>query len=137
MATVLTEIILVSFLQLNILFYDRRDLSGQKSCHPAQVLGGKKEVSSPFIIMNGYSISLLKLPQVNFLYNQLIRIYMSWLRTLATAAHLCLDLSQVPYIEMVLCTFIVSSHVEHQLNHLIEFFCFFFEKCYYNHKGTL
>ncbi|XP_042965260.1 carbon catabolite repressor protein 4 homolog 3 isoform X2 [Carya illinoinensis] len=39
--------------KLNILFYDRRDLSGQKSCHPAQVLGLKKEVSSPFIIMNG------------------------------------------------------------------------------------
>ncbi|XP_040999291.1 carbon catabolite repressor protein 4 homolog 3 isoform X2 [Juglans microcarpa x Juglans regia] len=39
--------------KLNILFYDRRNLSGQRSCHPAQVLGLKKEVSSPFIIMNG------------------------------------------------------------------------------------
>ncbi|XP_059455650.1 carbon catabolite repressor protein 4 homolog 3 isoform X1 [Corylus avellana] len=38
--------------KLNILSYDRRDLSGQRSCHPAQVLGVKKEMKSPFILMN-------------------------------------------------------------------------------------
>ncbi|KAF7813799.1 carbon catabolite repressor protein 4-like protein 3-like [Senna tora] len=38
--------------ELNIMFYDRRDLSGQKSCHPAQVLGYKKETVNPFILMD-------------------------------------------------------------------------------------
>lgn len=31
--------------ELNIMLYDRRELSGQKNCHPAQVLGNKKKGS--------------------------------------------------------------------------------------------
>ncbi|GLU13336.1 hypothetical protein SLE2022_299740 [Rubroshorea leprosula] len=38
--------------ELNIKLYDRRELSGQRSCHPAQVLGEKREWSSPFIVMD-------------------------------------------------------------------------------------
>ncbi|KAI4350886.1 hypothetical protein L6164_005293 [Bauhinia variegata] len=38
--------------ELNIMLYDRRELSGQKSCHPAQVLGNKKETVSSFILMD-------------------------------------------------------------------------------------
>ncbi|GLT50415.1 hypothetical protein SLA2020_239020 [Shorea laevis] len=38
--------------ELNIKLYDRRELSGQRSCHPAQVLGDKREWSSPFIVMD-------------------------------------------------------------------------------------
>lgn len=40
--------------QLNIMLYDRRELSGQKNCHPAQVLGSKKEAFNPFILMDRY-----------------------------------------------------------------------------------
>ncbi|GKU95032.1 hypothetical protein SLEP1_g8446 [Rubroshorea leprosula] len=38
--------------ELNIKLYDRRELSGQRSCHPAQVFGEKREWSSPFIVMD-------------------------------------------------------------------------------------
>ncbi|KAK9996422.1 hypothetical protein SO802_021108 [Lithocarpus litseifolius] len=38
--------------ELNILLYDKRELSGQRSCHPSQVLGVKKEMRSPLILTN-------------------------------------------------------------------------------------
>uniref|UniRef100_A0A2N9HKA7 Endonuclease/exonuclease/phosphatase domain-containing protein n=1 Tax=Fagus sylvatica TaxID=28930 RepID=A0A2N9HKA7_FAGSY len=38
--------------QLNVLLDDKRELSGQRSCHPAQVLGVKKEMRSPLILTN-------------------------------------------------------------------------------------
>ncbi|XP_057952569.1 carbon catabolite repressor protein 4 homolog 3-like isoform X4 [Malania oleifera] len=38
--------------KLNILLYDRRKLSGQRSCHPTQAFGVKRELRSPFILMN-------------------------------------------------------------------------------------
>ncbi|XP_028793872.1 carbon catabolite repressor protein 4 homolog 3 [Neltuma alba] len=38
--------------ELNIMLYDRRELSGQKNCHPAQVLGYKKEAVNPFILID-------------------------------------------------------------------------------------
>ncbi|KAB1212656.1 hypothetical protein CJ030_MR5G009698 [Morella rubra] len=39
--------------QLNILSYDRGELSGQRSCHPAQVLSVQRAMKSPFHLMNG------------------------------------------------------------------------------------
>ncbi|XP_061344966.1 carbon catabolite repressor protein 4 homolog 3-like isoform X4 [Gastrolobium bilobum] len=39
--------------ELNIMLYDRKELSGQKSCRPAQVLGEKKETVGPFISLDG------------------------------------------------------------------------------------
>ncbi|CAL0313849.1 unnamed protein product [Lupinus luteus] len=39
--------------ELNILLYERKELSGQKSCRPAQVLGEKKETVRPFILLDG------------------------------------------------------------------------------------
>ncbi|KAL5544721.1 hypothetical protein UlMin_008505 [Ulmus minor] len=39
--------------ELNIMSYDRRELSGQKSCHPTQVFGLKQETSSPFRLIDG------------------------------------------------------------------------------------
>lgn len=41
-------------LQLNIKLYDRKQLSGQKRCRPAQVLGEKKETVGPFSSLDGY-----------------------------------------------------------------------------------
>lgn len=38
--------------KLNVLLDDKRELSGQRSCHPAQVLGVKKEMRSPLILTN-------------------------------------------------------------------------------------
>ncbi|KAH9778570.1 Carbon catabolite repressor protein 4 [Citrus sinensis] len=38
--------------QLNIKSYDRRDLSGQRSCHLAQVFEVKKEIINPFAAMD-------------------------------------------------------------------------------------
>ncbi|KAJ7969651.1 carbon catabolite repressor protein 4-like 3 [Quillaja saponaria] len=38
--------------EINIMFYDRRELSGQRSCHPAQVFCNKKEVASTIIFMD-------------------------------------------------------------------------------------
>jgi hypothetical protein len=86
------KFILVPILQLNILSYDIRDLSGQRSCHPAQVLGVKKEMKSPFILMNRYYFlfvvvtcyfprALIYMCNSHNGYIQLI-----WLRTLARAA---------------------------------------------------
>ena len=42
-----------SFMLLNVKLYDRRELSGQRSCHPAQVLGVKQEISSPLSFIDG------------------------------------------------------------------------------------
>lgn len=39
--------------ELNIMSYDRTELSGQRSCHPAQVLGLKQEISSPLSLIDG------------------------------------------------------------------------------------
>nr|XP_011464242.1 PREDICTED: carbon catabolite repressor protein 4 homolog 3 isoform X1 [Fragaria vesca subsp. vesca] len=39
--------------ELNIMSYDRTELSGQKSCHPAQVLGVKQRTSSPLNLIDG------------------------------------------------------------------------------------
>ncbi|KAK7251593.1 hypothetical protein RIF29_34922 [Crotalaria pallida] len=39
--------------ELNIMLYDRKELSGQKSCRPAQVLGEKKETAGPFSLLDG------------------------------------------------------------------------------------
>jgi len=41
-------------LQLDIKLYDRKQLSGQKRCRPAQVLGEKKETVGPFSSLDGY-----------------------------------------------------------------------------------
>ncbi|KAH9722595.1 Carbon catabolite repressor protein 4 [Citrus sinensis] len=38
--------------QLNIKSYDRRDLSGQRSCHLVQVFEVKKEIINPFAVMD-------------------------------------------------------------------------------------
>lgn len=51
------EIRFGSSLQLNIMLYDRRELSGQRSCHPAQVCGFKQE--SPFSLIDGYIFLVL------------------------------------------------------------------------------
>ncbi|KAL5818013.1 hypothetical protein ACOSQ3_026391 [Xanthoceras sorbifolium] len=40
--------------ELNIKLYDRRELSGQRSCHPAQVFGPKKEMSNPFAVIDRF-----------------------------------------------------------------------------------
>lgn len=42
-------------LQLDILLYNRRELSGQRSCHPAQVFGLNRDSSSPFITMDRFT----------------------------------------------------------------------------------
>ncbi|XP_015883045.3 carbon catabolite repressor protein 4 homolog 3 isoform X1 [Ziziphus jujuba] len=39
--------------ELNVMLYDRRELSGQRSCHPAQVLGLKQQFSSPLKSIDG------------------------------------------------------------------------------------
>uniref|UniRef100_A0A2P2L0Q2 Carbon catabolite repressor protein 4 homolog 3 isoform X4 n=1 Tax=Rhizophora mucronata TaxID=61149 RepID=A0A2P2L0Q2_RHIMU len=41
------------FVQLNVLLYDRRELSGQRNCHPAQVFGLKEEMRSSFSFIDG------------------------------------------------------------------------------------
>ncbi|PON47874.1 Endonuclease/exonuclease/phosphatase [Parasponia andersonii] len=45
--------IIVYLVQLNIMLYNRRELSGQRRCHPAQVFGVKQEISSPFSLIDG------------------------------------------------------------------------------------
>ncbi|KAM7471152.1 hypothetical protein LguiA_009335 [Lonicera macranthoides] len=40
--------------ELNIMLHDRRDLSGQRSCHPAQVLGVKREKGSSLALMDRF-----------------------------------------------------------------------------------
>ncbi|KAH7549308.1 hypothetical protein JRO89_XS13G0012600 [Xanthoceras sorbifolium] len=45
--------------ELNIKLYDRRELSGQRSCHPAQVFGPKKEMSNPFAVIDSLQLTLL------------------------------------------------------------------------------
>ncbi|XP_021292153.1 carbon catabolite repressor protein 4 homolog 3 isoform X2 [Herrania umbratica] len=40
--------------QLDIKLYNRKELSGQRSCHPSQVLGLNRESRSPFTIMDGF-----------------------------------------------------------------------------------
>ncbi|KAH1251768.1 Carbon catabolite repressor protein 4 3 [Glycine max] len=40
-------------LQLNIMLYDRKELSGQKRCRPAQVLGENKETVGPIVALDG------------------------------------------------------------------------------------
>ncbi|XVF09649.1 hypothetical protein REPUB_Repub07fG0112700 [Reevesia pubescens] len=40
--------------ELNIKSYNRRQLSGQRSCHPSQVLGLNRESRSPFTIMDRF-----------------------------------------------------------------------------------
>lgn len=37
--------------ELNFMSYDRRELSGQSECHPAKVLGVKKEACRPFFCL--------------------------------------------------------------------------------------
>lgn len=39
--------------ELNIKLYDRKQISGQKRCRPAQVLGEKKETVGPFSLLDG------------------------------------------------------------------------------------
>nr|ACJ61482.1 hypothetical protein [Glycine max] len=39
--------------QLNIMLYDRKELSGQKRCRPAQVLGENKETVGPIVALDG------------------------------------------------------------------------------------
>jgi hypothetical protein len=41
-------------MQINIKLYDRKELSGQKRCRPAQVLGEKKETVGPLNLLDGY-----------------------------------------------------------------------------------
>lgn len=41
-------------LQLNVKLYDRKELSGQKHCRPAQVLDREKEAVGQFISQDGY-----------------------------------------------------------------------------------
>ncbi|KAL6319526.1 hypothetical protein AAG906_014202 [Vitis piasezkii] len=40
--------------ELNIMLYDRRELSGQRNCHPAQVFDVEREISSSFILMDRF-----------------------------------------------------------------------------------
>ena len=49
-----SEIGFGSYLQLNIMSYDRRELSGQRSCHPSQVLDNKQETSNSISMIDGY-----------------------------------------------------------------------------------
>ncbi|KAF3437884.1 hypothetical protein FNV43_RR20640 [Rhamnella rubrinervis] len=39
--------------ELNVMLYDRRELSGQRSCHPTQVLGLRQGFTSPLILIDG------------------------------------------------------------------------------------
>ncbi|KAH1251770.1 Carbon catabolite repressor protein 4 3 [Glycine max] len=39
--------------ELNIMLYDRKELSGQKRCRPAQVLGENKETVGPIVALDG------------------------------------------------------------------------------------
>ncbi|KAK0588231.1 hypothetical protein LWI29_036266 [Acer saccharum] len=43
--------------ELNIKLYDRRELSGQRSCHPAQVFGLKNEMSNPFAVIDRFLLN--------------------------------------------------------------------------------
>ncbi|KAL6994885.1 Carbon catabolite repressor protein 4 3, partial [Sarracenia purpurea var. burkii] len=40
--------------ELNIMSHDRRELSGQKSCHPAQVFGIERETGNPLVFMDRF-----------------------------------------------------------------------------------
>ncbi|KAK2647824.1 hypothetical protein Ddye_015313 [Dipteronia dyeriana] len=40
--------------ELNIKLYDPREISGQRSCHPAQVFGLKNEMSNPFDVIDRF-----------------------------------------------------------------------------------
>lgn len=40
--------------ELDIMSYDRRELSGQRSCHPVHVFGLKRDARSPFILMDRF-----------------------------------------------------------------------------------
>ncbi|KAA0058059.1 carbon catabolite repressor protein 4-like protein 3 isoform X1 [Cucumis melo var. makuwa] len=44
--------------ELNFMSYDRRELSGQSGCHPAKVLGVKKEVCTPFFCLGSQTKGL-------------------------------------------------------------------------------
>ncbi|XP_065860698.1 carbon catabolite repressor protein 4 homolog 3 isoform X2 [Euphorbia lathyris] len=39
--------------ELNIMLYDRKELSGQRNCHPPQVFGVDKEMKNPLALMDG------------------------------------------------------------------------------------
>ncbi|RDX80567.1 Carbon catabolite repressor protein 4-like 3 [Mucuna pruriens] len=39
--------------ELNVMLYDRKELSGQKRCRPAQVLGENKETVGPIVTLDG------------------------------------------------------------------------------------
>ncbi|KAG9138059.1 hypothetical protein Leryth_001312 [Lithospermum erythrorhizon] len=41
--------------ELNILLYDRRELSGQRSCNPAPILGIRREINILFALMNRFA----------------------------------------------------------------------------------
>uniref|UniRef100_A0A5B7C6S5 Endonuclease/exonuclease/phosphatase domain-containing protein n=1 Tax=Davidia involucrata TaxID=16924 RepID=A0A5B7C6S5_DAVIN len=40
--------------ELNIMLHDRREISGQRSCHPAQVFGVKREMGNPLVKMDRF-----------------------------------------------------------------------------------
>ncbi|XP_012092978.1 carbon catabolite repressor protein 4 homolog 3 isoform X2 [Jatropha curcas] len=40
--------------ELDIMLYDKKELSGQRNCKPAQVFGVKKEMGNPFSLMDRY-----------------------------------------------------------------------------------
>lgn len=40
--------------ELNIMLYDKRELSGQRNCHPTQALGLKRQNSSLFVLMDRF-----------------------------------------------------------------------------------
>ncbi|KAL5189055.1 Carbon catabolite repressor protein 4 3 [Glycine soja] len=42
--------------ELNIMLYDRKELSGQKRCRPAQVLGENKETVGPIVALDGVQL---------------------------------------------------------------------------------
>ncbi|XP_048227420.1 carbon catabolite repressor protein 4 homolog 3 isoform X2 [Ricinus communis] len=40
--------------ELNFMLHDRRELSGQRNCHPPQVFGVEKEMRNPLSLIDGY-----------------------------------------------------------------------------------
>lgn len=53
------------------MLYDRRELSGQRSSHPAQVLDLKQEFSSPLKLIDRYLLINVK-PQLQILHLNLV-----------------------------------------------------------------
>lgn len=67
------------YMQLNVRLYERREISGQRSCHPTQVLGPKQGFISPLILIDGYFLTTFMYRYVLLVLSFFISIHHIWL----------------------------------------------------------